>query len=86
MMLVQGVVFGKGTEAEISLPKENNFLQYIMAFENMQPIQNNLRFTIKLSGQYILNRQMKLLTWISKSHGNSWQVTCGMKLIGGCLY
>ena len=33
MMLEQGAVFGKGTEKEISPTVENDFLQYIIAFE-----------------------------------------------------
>ncbi len=33
MMLEQGAVFGKGTEKETSPTVENDFLQYIMAFE-----------------------------------------------------
>jgi len=36
LMLEQGAVFGKGTEKEISPTVENDFLQYIMAFEKQE--------------------------------------------------
>jgi len=36
MMLEQGAVFGKGTEKEISPTVENDFLQYIIAFEKQE--------------------------------------------------